>query len=151
MYGSEQQRHPTSRPYVLAQRLGRPNTERSIFVILTLMLASVAVALWLAYLPMLAGSVLTSLSFPPQPPAGTLVNRLHKADRLGTATFAQRWNGVTAIISQPPRNSTPIPEGRNPTSGSFHAVEDVSDRCAWASTVRKGLRRQVSARWMIIA
>ena len=66
---------------------------------LAFMLASVTGALWLTYLPMLTGSVLTSRSVPPQHQADNLVDRLHKAGRLDTATFAQRWNGIATKLT----------------------------------------------------
>jgi hypothetical protein len=110
---------------------------------LAFMLTGATIALWLAYLPMLTGSVLTGLSITPQHLTDNFVNRLHKADRLGTATFAQRWNGVVTTVTQPPQSSMPIPDGCKPTFGSFHAVENVSDRCitSFDATTRVAVAR----------
>ena len=99
MYRHEQQRHLSPRPHVLAERIGRPNSEQHTFLMLAFMLASATVALWLTYLPILTGSVVTSRNMAPQHVADYLVDRLHKADRLDTATFAQRWNGVATRVT----------------------------------------------------
>jgi len=126
MYRSAKQRHL---PCALAQGIVRPSAERRMLLMLTFILASATVALWLAYPSMLTGSVLNSLSVEPQHLTGTSVNRLNKADRLSTTTFAQRWNGVATTVAQRSQNSVPIPDGCKPALGSLQTVENVSHRC----------------------
>lgn len=96
MYRHEQHRHLASRPFVLAERIGRPSSEQRTLLMLAFMLASMTAALCLTYLPMLTGS---ARSIPPQHLAVNLVVRLRKADRLDMATFAQRWNGVATRVT----------------------------------------------------
>ena len=61
--------------------------------------ASVIIALWMAYLPARAGSLLHSLGIVPQQMSAA-VDRLHKSDRLARAggpVFEARWSAVGAI------------------------------------------------------
>lgn len=102
MYTSEQQRHYPSRAYVLARRIGRPSSERRIFMMVAFVLGSISA--------MLTGPVLTNLSIAPQHLTDNLVNRLHKADRLDTATFAQRWNGIPTTVTHPPQRASMLLE-----------------------------------------
>jgi len=102
---------------------------------LTFMLASATVALRMAYLPMLTGSVLISVSIPTQHLTDNSVNRLHKANRLDAATFLQRWNGAATTVTQPTRSSQPIPDGCNPAFGRSMLLKIAATGALTASTL----------------
>ena len=62
----------------------------------TYILASAILAFGLAYLPVAAGSSLTTMNVAPAHLTSNAVNRLHKDDPLARAGFDARWNAVAA-------------------------------------------------------
>ena len=63
-------------------------------------LATGIIAMWVAYLPAMAGSVLDTLGIVPQHLTSNAVNRLHKGDQLARVAgpeFATRWSAATSV------------------------------------------------------
>ncbi len=65
-------------------------------------LASAIIVLWMAYLPTLAGNILTQLNIVPThlTSAASSVNRLDKSDQLASVRFDDRWRAFVAMTMQ---------------------------------------------------
>jgi hypothetical protein len=75
---------------------------------------SAVIALWMAYLPFVTGSILSGLNIVPDHRAAfsSIVNRENKGDRLAGAAFDNRWSIPGNIETQRPttiiRNAKPF-------------------------------------------
>ncbi len=75
--------------------------EQKILRMVLFALASAIVAMWMAYLPALAGSALDTLGIVPQHLSSNAVDRTHKGDRLARVAgirFDARWQEVEADL-----------------------------------------------------
>jgi hypothetical protein len=85
-------RHARGQAVVVAQ--SQPNFHHRFLVMGAYLIASAIIALWMVYLPTLAGNVLTQLNILPQHRAANAVNRLHEGDPLAAARFDERWSAL---------------------------------------------------------
>jgi len=91
-----------------------------ILLLVACVMVSAIIVLWVAYLPIVTGSILTKLNIVQWHTSYDYsINRLHKGDRLGSVQFVDRWNVTGAIIkaSHPAGNAGRIPEGCEPVFG----------------------------------
>jgi len=75
--------------------------QQKILRIVLFALATAIIAMWMAYLPALAGSALDTLGIVPQRLSFDAVNRTHKGDRLARVAgirFDARWQEVEADL-----------------------------------------------------
>ncbi len=125
-------RHARSQSRAVARPQG--SLHHKFLVMGAYLIATAIMALWMAYLPTLAGNILTQLNVLPQHLAANSVNRLHKGDQLAIVRFDDRWSAVGAISrSAPVRNSAEqIPFGCEGAFSRLVKVGNFSARCVAA-------------------
>ena len=131
MYKNEQ-RHSVRRSYALASPTSRTDYDRGIAWAVVSVLASATIVLWLCYLPTITGSIPTHLnSLPQHPTTHSLVDRLHKGDRLDAVNFADNWSGVATTSKSPQRTQTHerIPNGCEPPFSRLVKIGNITGRC----------------------
>ncbi len=122
-------RHARSQAVAIA----RPQVDvhHRFLVIGAYLIASAIIAMWMAYLPTLAGNILTQLNVLPQHVVSNSVNRLHKGDQLATTSFADRWSAV-ATVTKPmnvPKSAERIPFGCESAFSRLVKAGNFSARC----------------------
>ncbi len=125
-------RHARSQSVAVA----RPpeNLRHRVLVMGAYLIVSAIIALWMAYLPTLAGNVLTQLNVLPQHVVSNSVNRLHKGDQLAAVRFADRWSAI-GVVSKPanaPKSAERIPFGCEGAFSRLVKVGNFSARCVAA-------------------
>ncbi len=125
-------RHARSQSVAVARP--QENLHHKFLVIGAYLIASAVIALWMAYLPTLAGNILTQLNVLPQHLTSNSVNRLHKGDQLATVRFDERWSAIGAISkpAQMPRSAERIPFGCEGAFSRLVKVGNFSARCVAA-------------------
>ncbi len=110
------------------------NFQHKLLVMGAYLIATAIIALWMAYLPTLAGSILTQLNVLPQHVAANLVNRLNKGDQLAFVRFEDRWSAVGAISRAAParKSAERIPFGCEGAFSRLVKAGNFSARCVAA-------------------
>ncbi len=111
------------------------NRHHKLLVVGSYLIASAIIALWMAYLPTLAGNILTQLNVLPQHIASNSINRLHKGDQLATARFNERWIaiGTTGKPAHAGKSAERIPFGCEAAFSRLVKVGNFSARCVAAT------------------
>jgi hypothetical protein len=97
---------------------------------------SAIIAFCMAYWPASAGNILTRLNVTPPPTSVTdVANQIHKADRLSSISFEERWNAV-----QTPSAGTRNERSQHKTPGAETHIEKIPFSCelAFSRLVTKG-------------
>lgn len=126
-------RHARSQAVAVART--QENVQHKFLVIGAYLIASAIIALWMAYLPTLAGNVLTQLNVLPRHVVSNSINRLHKGDQLATVRFADRWNAIAAV-SKPAnarKSAERIPFGCEGAFSRLVKAGNFSARCIAAN------------------
>ena len=94
-------------------------------------LAGAIIVLWFAYLSSVTGTILSRLNVLPEHLSyNETVNRLHKADRLATAPFNERWNAfATSGKPDPAQRTGRMPDGCESAFGVLVQAGNFSARC----------------------
>ena len=111
---SDHQRHFMHRPRVQARAISAQRQSNGVLVTVAYALISAIIALWMAYLSSVTGSILGGLNLVPNNHAAfsSIVNRESKGDRLAGATFDDRWGALRKI--DPPWPAVTIPDSCQP-------------------------------------
>lgn len=111
---SDCQRHFMHRPRVQARAISAQHRSNGVVVTVAYALMSAIIALWMAYLSSVTGSILSGLNLVPDnhQTFSSIVNRENKGDRLAGATFDDRWSAVRKI--DPPWPAVTIPDSCQP-------------------------------------
>jgi hypothetical protein len=120
-----------SRAYVRAGAVDVQDENSNVLIMVAYALASAIVLFWLVHLSLVNGTALSKLNILSEHASyNELVNRLHKADRLPTAPFNDRWNA--SISSSKPdatRRIGRIPDGCEPAFSGLVKASNFSSRC----------------------
>jgi hypothetical protein len=122
-------RHARSQAVAIAR--SQHDAHHKFLVISAYLIASAIVAMWMAYLPTVAGNFLTQLNILPQHVVSNSVNRLHKGDQLATIPFADRWSAVGAMSKSMnvPKSAERIPFGCESAFSRLVKAGNFSARC----------------------
>jgi len=143
---TQQQLHFMRQPYARARVVAQvqEQNQHKITMMVVYALASAIIALWMAYLPTLTGSILTNLNILPQylPSASDSVNRANKDGQLTSVRFDDRWNafaamtiqtlgenGVDARATDPAKDTQRIPVGCEPAFSPLVKAGNFIARC----------------------
>jgi hypothetical protein len=129
MYTKAWQLYLGRQPYVHARAVSPSHQDHKFRLIV---LSSAIVALWIACLSALTGSILPKLNVAVQrQTSNEMINRLHKGDRLAPVHFHDRWNAIVEIdkASKGSQNVERIPDGCEPAFGHLVKVGNFSARC----------------------
>jgi hypothetical protein len=143
---SQQQLHFTRQPHARARAVAQvqEQNQHKITMMVAFALASAIIALWMAYLPTLTGSIPTNLNILPQylPSASDSVNRANKDSQLTSVRFDDRWNalaamtiqtlgenGVHARATDPAKDTQRIPVGCEPAFSPLVKAGNFIARC----------------------
>jgi len=130
-----QQRYPERRSSVRSAAVApQAQSDQMLLMVIGCLVAAI-IALWMAYLPTVAGSILNVL---PQhlTAAPYTINSLNKGNRLALVRFGDRWSAVeTSSKSQNVSVSTKrIPDGCESAFSRLVTVGNFSTRCVAAAT-----------------
>jgi hypothetical protein len=129
MYRNEQQLHFVRRPYAHARAVSISHQDHKV---LSLVLASAIVVLWIATLSALTGSILSRLNVVVhRQTSNETINRLHKGDRLAPMSFYDRWNAIVEVdrASNGAQSVERIPDGCEPAFSYLVKVGNFCARC----------------------
>jgi hypothetical protein len=143
---SQQHLYSMLQPYTRARAVAQlqEQNQHNIMMIVAYALASAIVVLWMAYLPTLAGSVMTKLNNVPThlSSASDSINRTNKSDQFTSVRFNDRWNAIVSMtiqtlgqnevharVADPTKGIQRIPVGCEPAFSGLLKTGNFSARC----------------------
>lgn len=134
-------RQPCGRAHAVA--LVQEQNQHKIIMMVIYALASAIIALWMAYWPIIIGSIPTNLNIlPQQSSASDSVNRVNKDGRFTRIRFDDRWNALAAMTirtlgengaharaTDPAKDTQRIPVGCEPAFSPLVQARNFTARC----------------------